>query len=78
MVAESPAVGCCESAGGAADGAIAFRMALAAVLPERKRQAGLEVLIAYLIALLLPTLMCQVCLASVFFSVVLSLSTPTE
>lgn len=45
VVPEPPAVSCCESAGGAADGAIAFRMALSVVMSKRKREAGLEMLL---------------------------------
>lgn len=43
MAPETPAPGSCESAGGAADGAISFKMALFVVLSKRKREVSLEV-----------------------------------
>lgn len=71
MVPQPSALGSCESAGGSADGAISFKMALSVVMSKRRIEEGLEVLCDIFICFeeccyqLLLT--CQVCLASVFF-----------
>lgn len=81
VVPQPSAPGSCESAGEAADGAISFKMALSVVMSKRRIEEGLEVLCDIFICFeeccYQLILTCQVCLASVF-SVVLSLSTPTE
>jgi len=44
MVPEPSAPGSCESTGGAADGAISFKMALSVIMSKKKIEEGLEVL----------------------------------